>query len=676
VTLDSGFIAGTPVRTPEGPRPIEQLQVGDLVLTRLEAGRAAARRISRTAVHPDLEVLYVGYRVQGAAGASESLTVGFHHPFRVEPDGWTAAVRLQPQSGPTGHLVLSDGSDALLEGIAPIYATDRPGVVWVGFGGGRNNAGTLWNYLERRVVRQAVDYDWEAWDPGQRGRPQAADLFFRTTVYDIEVEDGHCYFVGPLGVCVADASPEGGNRRSHAAELVMARPDSPVDVDVDVDAAAGALQELAAQAGAGDLQAMHGYGLGLLRGAATAQQLRSGYEWLLQAADRGHVQAQYLVGAMSKDARKSARYLLLAASQGHPRAQFDIGLRYDEGRGVERDVAQAMRWYGKSLAQGTMAACYNLGKLWSFGGNGVTDADTPARWYQERAEEGDPVGQWVAGLCHQSGHAGAERDQDEAIRHFRLACAQTFGPAICSLAAVYEHGLGVAQDLAEALRLYYQAANLNVPEAMFRLGCMHRDGSGIPVDGAQALAWLKKATDSGWEPAREALKKLPEGDFRKARQLLEMAERAADGAGPPAKLLWEFGKRVDDPVDPGSLPLAFALYLHAAQQGHTEAQLEVASRYLRGTGVGEDSAAAAHWYQHASEQGSADAQAALAQLYETGNGVAADPGQARLLYERAAQQGHRDAQFRLGLRASRQPTLAELGIESAAQVKRPWWKLS
>ena len=667
MTLGSGFIAGTPVRTPDGPRPIEQLQAGDLVLTRLDDGRTAARRISRTAFHADLEVLYVGYRVQGGAGTSESLTVGFHHPFRVEPDGWTAAVRLQPQSGPTGHLSLADGSDALLEGIAPIYATDRPGVVWVGFGGGRDSPGTLWNYLERRLVGQAVDYDWDAWDPGQRGRAQAADLFFRTTVYDIEVEDGHCYFVGPLGVCVADASPAAGNRRAHAAELSAARPDAGAEHEP--------VQELAAQAHAGDTQSMHGYGLRLLRGAGTAQQLRTGYEWLLKAADRGHVEAQYLVGAMSKDARKSARYLLLAASQGHPRAQFDIGLRYDEGRGVERDVAQAMRWYGKALAQGNMAACYNVGKLWSFGGNGVTDADTPAQWYRERAEEGDAVAQWVAGLCHQSGQAGAALDRDEAIRYFRLACAQTFGPAICSVARTYEQGIGVAQDLTEALRLYYQAANLNVPEAMFRLGCMHRDGSGIPADSAQALAWLKKGADAGWEPARAALKKLPEGDFRKARQLLAMAERAADGAQPPARLLWEFGKRVDDPVDPESLPLAFALYLHAAQQDHTEAQVEVASRYLRGTGVGEDSAEAARWYQRAAEQGSGDAQAALAQLYETGNGVEADPGQARLLYERAAQQGNRDAQFKLGLRASREPTLAELGIEPAPQVKRPWWKL-
>jgi hypothetical protein len=98
VTLGSGFIAGTPVRTPDGRRPIEQLQAGDLVLTRLDDGRTAARRISRTAVHPDLEVLYVGYRVQGGAGASESLT---------------------SVSGRTGWL---DGSGAA----AAVVRTDRP----------------------------------------------------------------------------------------------------------------------------------------------------------------------------------------------------------------------------------------------------------------------------------------------------------------------------------------------------------------------------------------------------------------------------------------------------------------------------------------------------------------------------------------------------------------------
>ena len=347
----------------------------------------------------------------------------------------------------------------------------------------------------------------------------------------------------------------------------------------------------------------------------------------------------------------------------------------ETGKGVVPDVSAALHWYGRSMAQGNMAAHYNSGKLWSFGGDGVDDADTPAEWFRGRADEGDAVAQWVTGLCHESGRAGAVPDADEAVRYFRLGAAQGFGPAICSLAGQYEQGVGVPQDLAHALGLYHQAAMLNVSAAMYRLGCMHRDGSAVPQDRAQAMAWLKRAADAGWMEARVALRKMPEGDFSKARQLLAMAERASDGAQPSAKLLWQFGSRIDEPDDPEALSLAFALYLQAAQQDHTDAQLQVALRYLRGLGVGQDSAEAMRWYQRAAGHGSSDAQVALAELHESGNGVPQDAAQARLLYQQAAQQGNRAAQFKLGLRATPAPTFADLGIELAPgpQEKRRWW---
>jgi TPR repeat protein len=647
VNLGSGFIAGTPVHTPDGVVAIESLRAGDLVLARPPGGGpAVARAVTRTVVHPDLEVLYVGY---GSGDRSDALTVGFHHPFWVEPKGWRFAVRLQPQPGVTRPLLLADGGVAPVEGIAPIYTTDQPGVVWVAFGGDRNGAGTLWNYLEGRLVAEGVAYDRDAWDRGRPGRQEGEDILFKATVYDIEVEEGHSYFVGKLGACVADASPAGGDR---------------------------ALRELRTRAEAGEAAAMYEYGLRHVQGEGMPQDGHAGYDWLLKAAERGHAQAQFLVGAMSTDPVTAARYRRIAAEQGHVGAQFDLGVCYETGQGVEADVAAAMHWYGRAMAQGNMAAHYNFGKLWSFGGDGVVDADTHADWFRARADEGDAVAQWVAGLCHASGGAGAAQDAEEAVRYFQLGAAQGFGPAVCSLASRYEDGVGVPQDAERALGLYHRAAMQNVPAAMYRLGCLARDGGVVPQDSAQAMTWLKKAADAGWGEARVALRKMPEGDFSKARQLLAMAERASEGAAPPAKLLWEFGKRVDEPDDVEALPLAFALFLQAAQQEHTEAQLQVAVRYLRGLGVGQDSAEAARWYQRAADHGSAPAQFALAQLHDSGNGVAQDADRARLLYGLAAQQGHREAQVKLGLRTTVQPTLADLGIEAAApsQQKRPWWK--
>ena len=648
MNLGSGFIAGTPVHTPEGIVAIEKLRPGDQVLTRPPGGGAACvRSILRTCVHSDTEVLYVGYSV--TEGPADALTVGFHHPFWIEPKGWRFAVRLQSQPGVPRRLLLADGGEALVEGIAPIYTTNRPGVVWVAFAGDRAASGTLWNYLEGRLLAEGVPYDREAWDRSRPDKQEGEDILFKATVYDLEVEEGHSYFAGRLGACVADALPAGG---------------------------APGLRDLRQGAEAGEAAAMYEYGLRHLQGGDVPQGGRVGYDWLVKAADRGYAQAQYLVGAMNKDPVKAAGYRRIAAEQGHALAQFDLGMCYETGRGVEADVPAAMHWYGRAMAQGNMAAHFNFGKLWSFGGDGVDDASTPADRFRALADEGDAVAQWVTGLCHESGRAGAVTDADAAARYFQLGAAQGFGPALCSLAGSYEQGLGVSQDPERALSLYHQAAMLNVPAAMYRLGCLFRDGNAVPPDRPQAMAWFKRAADAGWGEARVALRKMPEGDFSKARQLLAMAERASEVARPPAQLLFDLASRVDEPDDTEAGPLAFALYLQAAEQDHPAAQSQVAVRYLRGLGVGQDSAASAHWYRRAAGHGSSEALLALAALHESGNGVPQDADRARALYEQAAQHGNRDAQVRLGLRATAQPTLADLGIDPGAQGsgKRSWWK--
>lgn len=86
------FAAGTPVMTPAGPRPIEELQEGDLVLARDEhnvEGELAAKRVEevhrRTA---EILELRLGGRLIRTTDA---------HPFFVRGKGWTAAGELQPR---------------------------------------------------------------------------------------------------------------------------------------------------------------------------------------------------------------------------------------------------------------------------------------------------------------------------------------------------------------------------------------------------------------------------------------------------------------------------------------------------------------------------------------------------------------------------------------------------
>ncbi|KAI9339323.1 hypothetical protein BDR26DRAFT_895893 [Obelidium mucronatum] len=96
--------------------------------------------------------------------------------------------------------------------------------------------------------------------------------------------------------------------------------------------------------------------------------------------------------------------------------------------------------------------------------------------------------------------------------------------------------------------------------------------------------------------------------------------------------------------------LAFEWYLKAAENGHAEAQSNLAVMYENGRGIPESVAKAIHWYNLAADKGEIQAQFNLASLYEKGRGLAApNYTKAKAYYEKAAKAGHTKAKVRLGV---------------------------
>ncbi|MFN8818923.1 MAG: tetratricopeptide repeat protein, partial [Holosporaceae bacterium] len=59
------------------------------------------------------------------------------------------------------------------------------------------------------------------------------------------------------------------------------------------------------------------------------------------------------------------------AEQGNAVAQYNLGVMYDEGQGVTRDYAEAVKWFRKAAEQGDANAQSNLGVMYGKG-EGVT----------------------------------------------------------------------------------------------------------------------------------------------------------------------------------------------------------------------------------------------------------------------------------------------------------------
>ncbi len=70
-----------------------------------------------------------------------------------------------------------------------------------------------------------------------------------------------------------------------------------------------------------------------------------------QAAEQGHIEAQFALGAALKmpgeykNTREAVKWLRKAAEQGHQEAQAELGHCYEFGVGVEINLQAADKWY-------------------------------------------------------------------------------------------------------------------------------------------------------------------------------------------------------------------------------------------------------------------------------------------------------------------------------------------
>lgn len=223
----SCFAAGTLVHTKEGLVPIEQIKVGDYVLSKHDSGTGerAYKRVLQTFAHPAETVIEVKYAEPGNPNVGNRIVCTPNHPIwvaavRSEDDqtGWTAAGRLPNNWGGGGYkFELADGSLVGSNGRSNIYATDQEGVGWIPQKmGDRRDIGAIFDYGSYRVIDgKIVSYkliaqevlasqelrDWDL----EHDHPfyEVPDHFLlKLPVYNLEVEDFHTYYVGEYGVWV------------------------------------------------------------------------------------------------------------------------------------------------------------------------------------------------------------------------------------------------------------------------------------------------------------------------------------------------------------------------------------------------------------------------------------------------------------------------------------------
>lgn len=113
------------------------------------------------------------------------------------------------------------------------------------------------------------------------------------------------------------------------------------------------------------------------------------------------------------------------AERGDASAQFWLGAAYESGRGIKRDLAEAIKWLGKSAKQGNPDAQFLLGQMYENAEGFSQNYVRAAEWYRIACEDRPDRGGTGQG-CNQLGllyleGKGVERNLVEAYKYFKIA---------------------------------------------------------------------------------------------------------------------------------------------------------------------------------------------------------------------------------------------------------------
>ncbi len=147
---------------------------------------------------------------------------------------------------------------------------------------------------------------------------------------------------------------------------------------------------------------------------------------LREAANAGDAKAMFEIGrryddgrGVAADAAQAAVWYERAAEGGLAPAQYRIGNAYEKGLGVERDVEKAKQWYRSAADQGNASAMHNLAVLHAMGADGSTDNEAAARWFLKAAELGVKDSQFNMGILSAKG-VGVPQSLEESYKWFAL----------------------------------------------------------------------------------------------------------------------------------------------------------------------------------------------------------------------------------------------------------------
>ena len=124
-----------------------------------------------------------------------------------------------------------------------------------------------------------------------------------------------------------------------------------------------------------------------------------------------------VTSALGRAEKQKVDFLAIKAKaeNGGAKSQTQTANNYAVGRGVEKDMQQALMWYQKAADQGEPQAQFNLGYMYYNGEVLPLDYRKAVEWFTKSAKQGNSGAQETLGLMYDSGDGVPENDVGHQI---------------------------------------------------------------------------------------------------------------------------------------------------------------------------------------------------------------------------------------------------------------------
>lgn len=314
-----------------------------------------------------------------------------------------------------------------------------------------------------------------------------------------------------------------------------------------------------------------------------------------KAAETGNTIAMVVLGdcymfgrGMQKDTAEALKWYTKAADKEEPKSMFILGSLYDNGKAVPKDTALALKWYKAGADAGDANAQNSLGIKYRKGRWVARDYKKAMKLFKQSADGGNAYGMLNVGLMYQYAKA-VKRDNKLALEWYLKAAEKSAIKVGCyNLGYFYEYGKGgLTADIGTAISFYNKALNKDEKAAsMYRLGNIYEYGKGnIKADLAEAMKCYLASANAGNITGMFCLGHLYE-QMQRNDEAIAWYKKAFDLSEK------EIARMIDD----------------------TESMICLATMYEQGKGTEKNMELALTWYKNAAELGNEEAELKLRSL--------------------------------------------------------------